>query len=155
MAKICDRNYKGNGAYTVKTINGALCCPLCEKPTLLHGEPIEVRALAWALSDDTGTSSKTIARWMTSTHGITGAYFSPPSDGADRARCIRLLELIPEWLPRLNEMGKFYDSIERQGQSFTISSSGISADDNTWARQIPLIAKEGKFYAADNTTANN
>lgn len=143
--KLCNRNYKGNGSFSVKTINGALCCPLCEKPTLLHGAPIEVRALAWALSDDTGTSSKTICRYMTSTHGITGAHFSPPSDAADRARCIRLLELVPEWLLRLGELQKFYDSIEKQGQSFTVTSSGIGADDNTWARQIPLIIKEGKL----------
>lgn len=145
MSKICDRNYKGNGSYSVKTINGALCCPLCEKPTNLHGEPIEHRALAWALSDDTGVSSKTICRWMTGTHGTTGAYFAPPSDADDRGRCIRLLELIPEWLPRLAEMGKFYDSIETQANGITIGGSGITAYENSWRKQIPLILQEGKL----------
>lgn len=143
MSKICDRNYKGNGSYSVKTINGAICCPLCEKPTQLHGESIEVRALAWALSDDTGISSKTICRWMTGTHGTTGAYFSPPSDADDRGRCIRLLELIPEWITRLNEMQQ-YDNT-KQPTGITISGSGITADRNTWTKQIPLIMQEGKL----------
>ena len=145
MSKICDRNYKGNGAYTVKTINGALCCPLCEKPTLLHGESIESRALAWALSDDTGISSKTICRYMSGKHGTTGAHSAPPSDADDRGRCIRLLELIPEWIPRLPELAKFYDSIKKPSDGFIVNSSGISADNNTWSKQLPLIMQEGRL----------
>lgn len=143
MSKICDRNYQANQAYTVKMIDGVGCCPLCEKPAVCHGLNVDGRAVYWALSDDTGTSSKAIARHMTGArHGIFGAM--PPSDASDRGRCIRLLELIPEWLPRLDEMKK-YDAPETKPQGIVINNSGISAYDNSWSKQIPLIVSEGNF----------
>lgn len=63
---------------------------------------IERRAAEWALSDDTGASSKTIARHMM---GMDKSY-SYPSDGGDLGRCIRLLDAIPEWRERLPEMAQ-------------------------------------------------
>lgn len=141
MSKICDRNYKGNGAYTVKMINGIGCCPLCEKPTICHGATIERRALFWALSGDTGTSSEALCSHMTGNPVIRSG---PPSDASDRGRCIRLLELIPEWLQRLDEMRQ-YDNPDKKQDAFVINSSGITADHNTWAKQIPLMVQEGKL----------
>ncbi len=147
MSKICDRNYKANQAYTVKVINNVSCCPLCEKPTFCHNEPIEIRAMHWAFSDDTGTSSLALARHMVG----RGQYINfkpglnmPPSDAADRGRCIRLLELIPEWIARLPEMTK-YDAPDEKPQGIVIGGSGISAYDNSWSKQIPLILQEGKL----------
>lgn len=142
MSKICDRNYKGNNAYTVKMINGIGCCPLCEKPTVCHNQPIERRALFWSMSGDTGISSEAICSHMTGNPVRMG--FMPPSDASDRGRCIRLLELIPEWIVRLNEMVK-YDAPDKRSEGIVISSSGITADNNTWAKQIPLIMQEGKL----------
>lgn len=141
MSKICDRNYKANQAYTVKMINGIGCCPLCEKPAICHGQPVLNRALFWAMSGDSGISSEAIANHMA---GYQPRRLSPPSDASDRGRCIRLLELIPEWLPRLNEM-LHYDDANKREEGFVISSSGITADQNTWAKQIPLILQEGKL----------
>lgn len=143
MSKICDRNYKANQAYTVIQIEGIACCPLCKKPTLCHGRDIEGRALFWALSGDTGISSEALAAHMS---GYPNARMMPPSDADDRGRCIRLLELIPEWLPRLNEM-KQYDTTDKKPNGIVIGGSGITAYDNSWSKQIPLIAQEGKFYA--------
>jgi hypothetical protein len=127
MSKICDRNYKANQAYTVKMINGIGCCPLCEKPTICHNKPVEQRALFWALSGDTGSSSEAIARHMTGNN--QNSFAGPPSDSSDRGRCIRLLELIPEWIARLGEMQQ-YDNT-KQPTGITISGSGITADRNT------------------------
>lgn len=141
MSKICDRNYQANQAYTVKMIDGIGCCPLCEKPTICHGKPVEQRALFWALSGDTGISSEAIAKHMT---GSTAVRMIPPSDSGDRGRCIRLLELIPEWLPRLDEMKK-YDAPDVKPTGIVIGGSGITAYDNSWSKQIPLIVSEGKF----------
>ena len=140
MSKICDREYGTTTIMTVKVVDGVETCPACGKPVICHGKPVEQRALFWALSGDTGTSSEAIARHMTGNPQYR--YAGPPSDASDRGRCIRLLELIPEWLPRLNEMRK-YD--EQPSNTLVISASGISADRNTWARQIPLIADEGGF----------
>lgn len=144
MSKICDRNYSKGSMYTVKQIDGVGCCPSCNQPTQCHGKPVEVRALFWSLAGETGISSKAIAKHMTgfSAEGAFG--FSPPSDGSDRRRCIRLLELIPEWLPRLKEMVK-YDAPDKRQDGFVISNSGISAYDNSWSKQIPLILQEGKL----------
>jgi hypothetical protein len=138
VSKICDRNYKANQAYTVKMIKGIGCCPLCEQPAACHGKPVEYRALFWALHGSTGTSSLSIAQHMAT--GISDGM--PPSDADDRSRCIRLFYLVPEWITRLNEMVK-YDAPDKRQQGFVINSSGITADQNTWAKQIPLIVKEG------------
>lgn len=142
MSKICNRNYSKGSLYTAKMIDGVACCPSCSKPTQCHNQPIERRALFWALSGDTGISSEAISAHMTDTPAGRFGY-QPPSDSADRGRCIRLLELIPEWIPRLKEMVRYDVSDKREG--FVINSSGISAYDNSWGKQIPLILSEGKL----------
>ena len=66
-------------------------------------------ALRWIAGGDTGVSSKAI--WS---HMMTGelpddpftAFGTWPSDPDDFGRCYRLLKLMPEWRPRMNEMGK-------------------------------------------------
>lgn len=138
--KICDRRYGDASLYTMKIINAIPCCPACEKPAYCHGKSIEERALFWSLSDDTGTSSKTMAKWLGL--GLKIGWSSPPSDASDRGRCIRLLELIPEWIPRLNELTRLDDS---KDEGITISASGINAYHNSWADQIPLILSEGRL----------
>lgn len=142
MSKICDRNYEGNSAYTVKMIDGVGCCPLCSQPAACHGKPVEYRALFWALHGSTGSSSKSLAQHM-ATKLSEGR---PPYDADDRSRCIRLLELIPEWIVRLPEMVE-YDGPDKRQQGIVIGSSGITADHNTWSKQIPLILKEGNLSA--------
>jgi hypothetical protein len=137
--KICQRDYSANSMLAVKKINGIDCCALCEKPAVCHGKPISTRALFWYLSGDTGVSSETIAHHMLG-HPEPRMY-GPPSDADDRGRCIRLLELIPEWIPRLPELAKN----EKPRDGIVTSSSGISAEQNSWAKQIPLILKEGKL----------
>lgn len=137
MKKICDRDYSGASMFTVKQINGVGCCPSCEHPTMMHGKTIENRALYWSLAGDTGISSEAICAHMT---GNANKRPHPPSDASDRGRCIRLLLLIPEWIPRLDEM-TMYDAA--LSETLVISSSGLSSERNTWAAQIPLIRKEG------------
>lgn len=145
MNKICDRNYQANQAYTVKMINGIGCCPLCEQPAACHGKPAEYRALFWALHGSTGSSSKSIAQHMAT--GISDGM--PPSDADDRSRCIRLLQLVPDWLPRLDEMKK-YDAPDVKPTGIVIGGSGITAYDNSWSKQIPLIVREGNFARPSN-----
>lgn len=125
---------------SVKMIDGIACCPSCNKPTICHNKPIEQRVLFWALSGDTGISSETIAAYFTGNPArrFTGA----PSDAADRGRCIRLLELIPEWIPRLNEL--------KQLDKGTVAINGAdpiprSEDAQSWSYQIKLIIAEGKL----------
>lgn len=153
MSKICDRNYSGNSLYTMKMIDGIACCPSCSQPAAAHHSSIEFRAMFWALNCSTGTSSMSIARHMTGFASEMPFSIMPPSDADDRSRCIKLLELIPEWLPRLNEMKK-YDEPDTKPEGITIGGSGITAYDNSWSKQIPLIAKEGNFYATSNSTTD-
>jgi hypothetical protein len=151
MGKICDRNYTGASMYSVKQINGIGCCPSCNQPAECHGKSVEYRALFWAVHYHTGTSSKAIAKHMTGYAAEQPNGFMPPSDADDRSRCIRLLELVPEWLPRLDEL-KQYDAPDKKPTGIVIGGSGITAYDNSWSKQIPLIAKEGNFYATSKTT---
>lgn len=136
--KICNRDYSEGSMLSVKTVKGVGFCPNCDKPAVCHNASIESRALFWSLSGDTGNSSRTIASHMT---GIPAKDMTmPPSDASDRGRCIRLLELIPEWIPRLQELAR-----EKPTEGIVINSSGLHTQTNGWAEQIPLIIKEGKF----------
>lgn len=63
---------------------------------------IEARATEWALGRDTGASSEALAAVMTGV--FLWGHVAYPSDGDDLGRCLRLLEFIPEWRPRLPEM---------------------------------------------------
>ena len=110
--------------------------PELMKPT------IEERALAWALSGDTGISSETMCAYFTGVKKGGPFGSQAPSDAADRGRCIRLLKLIPEWIERLDEL-KALDV-------GTISINGAdpiprSQDSHSWTHQVPLIIKEGDF----------
>lgn len=66
---------------------------------------LDTRLAEWFASGDTGTSSKAIALWLW--RGKTDATWGPdtPRDAGDLARCLRLLERIPEWKARMPEMG--------------------------------------------------
>ncbi len=69
-------------------------------------DALEVRVAQWLLSDDTGTSSKTICA-----HMFLGAEqqadFGYPDDVSDLGRCLRLLDKVPEWEPRIVEMARY------------------------------------------------
>lgn len=99
---------------------------------------IERRAIEWALGNDTGISSMAICGYML---GIEGVRTTPPADAADRARCIRLLKLIPEWLPRLHQMAGAIPP-ERVN---VYSAGGFSIKEYGWSTQVPLIMEEGGF----------
>lgn len=63
------------------------------------------RVATWLSSGDTGSSSKAICSHMSG--GTVPDPLSYPRDGADLARCLRLLKLFPEWEPRISEMAKY------------------------------------------------
>lgn len=102
---------------------------------------IQNRALAWSLGGDTGVSSETMCAFFT---GVPmRQWSSAPHDAADRGRCIRLLERIPEWIPRLDEL-KELDA----GRKISINGADpipYSEYESSWTQQIPLIIKEGGF----------
>lgn len=66
---------------------------------------IQERVIKWLLSGDTGSSSKAICAHMIGSGSGDG--YSYPSDPSDLGRCLRLLELIPEWKPRIAEMAQY------------------------------------------------
>jgi hypothetical protein len=65
--------------------------------------PFDERVNGWIVGGDVGQSSKTIwAAMLGIDLGEDGA--NHPHDPADLGRCLRLLELMPEWTPRLPEL---------------------------------------------------
>ena len=62
------------------------------------------RGLKWVFGEDTGLSSRTIAGVMLNvpTEHIHRPSF--PLDGDDLGRCLRLLDKMPEWKARLDEV---------------------------------------------------
>lgn len=62
----------------------------------------ERKVIRWLLSSDTGSSSIAICAHMI---GEKPKYdFDAPSDPSDLGRCLRLLDIFPEWKPRIPEM---------------------------------------------------
>jgi hypothetical protein len=67
---------------------------------------IEKRIGEWITSDGTGISSCAIVAIMMGADPAKMGRKDAPRDPADLGRCLRLLELIPEWKPRMHEMAK-------------------------------------------------
>lgn len=64
----------------------------------------------WLMSYDTGLSSRTIVAVMEEDRALAAALLGSwgvwyPHDPADLGRCIRLLDIAPEYRERLSEMG--------------------------------------------------
>lgn len=75
----------------------------CPAPVPGAISDINARLAAWLASDDTGISSKAIAMLMTG--GNVGRWgWGHPGDPDDLGRCLRLLELFPEWKPGISDM---------------------------------------------------
>lgn len=89
----------------------------------------------WATGDDTGVSSKALCRFML---GLTlrGNYHHP-HDQADRGRCMRLLNRVPEWWDRLDEMANIPST-----KVTVFGKNGIETRQEGWKDQIALIRKE-------------
>lgn len=91
-------------------------CPICGEEDGItptsggHAPPqpdveYTARLASWFSSDDTGISSQAIAAHMSG--GTVDRWgWGHPHDPADLGRCLRLLELFPEWKPRIGEMAK-------------------------------------------------
>jgi len=91
--------------------------------------------LKWASSEDTGASSISLFKHML---GFEDNRNASPMDAGDRGRCIRLLNLMPEWWDRLDEMAE-----KPSTQSIVFNGGGLDVEEHGWKEQIPLIRKEG------------
>lgn len=97
-------------------------------------EEILKKAIDWATGHDTGSSSAALCRFMLGLKPASNWEYEAPSDADDRGRCIRLLNLIPEWWDRLDEMA------EIPGRKVLTFAKGEV--ERGWKEQIPLIKKE-------------
>lgn len=64
---------------------------------------LERRVISWLLSDDTGASSTSICAHML---GEPCEGYAP-SDCSDLGRCLRLLDVVPDWGLRVHEMAAY------------------------------------------------
>ena len=80
-------------------------CPLGYDTTMPGpGSTIEQRAARWARDGQVGMSSRAIHDHMLGLGSRCG--FAHPHDPDDLNRCLLLLDLIPEWKPRMGEMAQ-------------------------------------------------
>jgi hypothetical protein len=61
----------------------------------------------WPSCDDTGISSRAIYAHMTGRRPQSSTFGNHPHDPSDFGRCYRLLQLAPEWVPRMVEMAQY------------------------------------------------
>jgi len=83
---------------------------------------VQMRATNWLLGHDTGSSSQALCAYML--NAVKPANYAYPSDGGDLGRCLRLLELIPEWKPRIPEMaahGPYWAALVARWSELTAS----------------------------------
>lgn len=66
---------------------------------------IPKEALAWVTSCDTGLSSRALFRVMADAGNIDEDHY--PRDVSDFGRCYRLLNIVPEWRERVQEMADY------------------------------------------------
>lgn len=64
----------------------------------------DARLVEWFCGGDTGMSSMAIAAVMSGADLGKIQRLSPPSDPADLGRCLRLLEIFPEWKSKIHLM---------------------------------------------------
>lgn len=65
-------------------------------------EETQKKALSWIAGGETGMSSKAMWAYFMGVNGNT----AHPHDPDDFSRCYKLLELVPEWKPRILELGR-------------------------------------------------
>ena len=79
-------------------------CPIGYGTGINPASSIAERAIAWRENGRVGASSLAIWRQMTGSNASSTAMYCYPLDPADLNRCLLLLDLIPEWAPRMGEM---------------------------------------------------
>lgn len=111
MHVLCRYNGDGDG-YTQQDVDNAaaiaaavnfLRAHSAEIAGALAAQTTERRALLWLAGRDSGLSSQAIAYHMLGLSS-NGNY---PLDPSDLGRCLRMLELFPEWKPRISEMASY------------------------------------------------
>lgn len=78
---------------------------------LLSSRPMQLvpkELLEWMASDYTGASSMTIAQVLSDVPQSGCCHGYTPCDSADFGRCVKLLEIFPEWHDRLPEVAAAY-----------------------------------------------
>ncbi len=119
--------------YTCSLHKGHIAdCPACYDRNG-NIKPLKNRVIEWFLSGNTGVSSETLCAYMLGFKRVK--YQSPPSDASDRWRCIQLLNTVPEWWERLDELAE-----AEPGRPHTVN--GETNHKYGWREQIPLIKKE-------------
>jgi hypothetical protein len=83
--------------------------------------PIEERARNWRQNGRVGLSSKVICDHM---QGRSVAVHHYPSDPDDLNRCLLLLDLIPEWRPRIREMANY----SREWSSIALNLDALESE---------------------------
>jgi hypothetical protein len=78
------------------------------------GMDTKTKVLMWLAGEDTGISSKVIAFHMVNIPLTEREFYWPntPSDPSDFGRCLRLIEKIPEFRPRLWELATISEKWE-------------------------------------------
>lgn len=93
---------KGFEAACIKALEAAGCALGYDTTMPGADKSIAERGEAWLLDGDVGMSSRAIYCHMTGAPDKEGYCY--PRDPGDLNRCLLLLELIPEWQPRMSEM---------------------------------------------------
>jgi hypothetical protein len=105
------------------------------------------KLMGWVAGDDTGISSKCIAAVMCGAQPEQMDRKDAPYDPHDLGRCLRLLELFPEWKARMPEMAKISErwaiAVEHWDEltELFVSEVGSPLERAKWA---PLTAKRMK-----------
>lgn len=86
---------------------------------------VSKRMTKWLMGSDTGVSSKAILAFMVLVPNGTVYADTYPYDPADLGRCLRLLDLIPEWKPHVAGMasncGPYWKALVERWDELSVS----------------------------------
>lgn len=111
---------------------------------------VERRLFDWLAYGDAGMSSKTLAQCL-SGYPTTRYYGSTPADWWDFDRCRKLLDVFPEWRPRLHEAA----AIGPEWARLVAAWSVVEAEERTSERSIAVDAAVNGAASALRWAARN
>lgn len=129
----------------VQALQAAGCPPGYDTTMPSQDQPVMIRANAWIVDGDVGASSRAIWSHMM---GTPCHEMPAPRDLDDLNRCLLLLDLIPEWSPRMLEMARYPEWKSLAGRWGVIAAAFLEEAGLNWSKDRPAPRTNDLFRQA-------
>lgn len=92
--------------------------------------------IAWLLTEETGLSSCAIAAHFTGNAQEYEDMQFHPRDVGDFGRCVRLLDVVPEWRERIQEMSVYSEQWKALAKEWSRLEESYATEDKTYLKTV-------------------